>query len=58
MDYSDTSFSEVAHRLACAEINKIVMYQNDGQFLEQLPEGIGDHKEKFGAENYRKDNSF
>lgn len=57
IDYSDIHFSRAAHRLACAEINEIVKYQNDGQCLEQLPEGVGDREKKFWAKKYRKDNS-
>lgn len=53
IDYRDTSFSRAAHRLAYAEISEIVKYQNKGQCLEQMPEGIGMNEEKFWSENYK-----
>lgn len=54
IDYEDTSFSRAAHRLALAEIEQIVKYQNLGHCLEQLPEGVGSKEKKFWSENYSK----
>lgn len=53
VDYSDTSFSRAAHRLALAEISEIVKYQKKGQCLEQMPEGVGENEEKFWNKNYK-----
>ena len=53
VDYSDTSFSRAAHRLALAEISEIVKYQKKGQCLEQMPEGVGENEEKFWNNNYK-----
>lgn len=53
--YEDTSFSRAAHRLALAEINEIVKYQERGQCLEQMPEGVGMNEEKFWEENYKRE---
>lgn len=54
IDYEDTSFSKAAHRLALAEIQQIVNYQNQGHYLEQLPEGVGSNEKNFWEENYSK----
>lgn len=53
IDYSDTSFSKAAHRLAFAELQKIVQYQEQGQCEFQLPEGSGKNEEKYWEENYK-----
>ena len=53
VDYTDTSFSRAAHRLALAEISEIVKYQKKGQCLEQMPEGVGENEEKFWNKNYK-----
>ena len=54
VDYRDTHFSRAAHRLASVEISEIVKYQEAGQCLYQLPDGIGDREERFWTENYNK----
>lgn len=54
IDYEDTSFSRAAHRLALAEIQKIVEYQNQGQCLEQSLEGVGKTEEEYWKQNYKK----
>lgn len=54
IDYEDTSFSRAAHRLALAEIQQIVKYQEQEPCLEQLPEGVGPKEKEFWEENYRK----
>ena len=53
IDYSDTSFSKAAHRLALAELQQIVHYQSIGQCEFQTPEGAGTYEEKFWEENYK-----
>lgn len=53
IDYRDTSFSKAAHRLALAELQQIVHYQNIGQCEFQTPEGAGTYEEKFWKENYK-----
>lgn len=53
IDYTDTSFSKAAHRLALAELQQIVYYQNIGQCEFQTPEGTGTYEEKFWKENYK-----
>ena len=53
VDYTDTSFSRAAHRLALAEISEIVKYQKKGQCLERMPEGVGENEEKFWNKNYK-----
>ena len=52
--YEDTSFSRAAHRLALAELQEIVKYQEMGQCEFQTPEGVGTYEEKFWEENYKK----
>lgn len=54
IDYSDTSFSNAAHRLALAELQEIVKHQEKGQCQFQVPEGAGAYEEKFWQENYKK----
>lgn len=62
VDYSDSSFSRAAHRLALAELLEIVKYQEKGYCLGQLPEGFGKRERAYWENNYRKsdlaDNSF
>ena len=53
IDYHDTSFSKAAHRLALAELQKIVEYQEKGQCLDQRPEGAGGYVEKYWEKHYR-----
>ena len=55
VNYEDTSFSRAAHRLALAELNQIVKYQNKEQCLDQLPEGVGKKEKIYWEENYKKD---
>lgn len=52
VDYNDTSFSKAAHRLALAELQEIVKYQEIGQCEFQTPEGAGTYEEKYWEENY------
>lgn len=52
--YKDTEFSRAAHRLALAEIQQIVKYQELGQCLEQLPEGVGKYEKKYWERRYKK----
>lgn len=52
IDYRDTSFSKAAHRLALAELQKIVEYQEKGQCLDQRPEGAGGYAEKYWEKHY------
>lgn len=52
VNYDDISFSRAAHRLALCELQEIVKYQEKGQCLFQLPEGIGKNEEKFWEKNY------
>lgn len=54
IDYEDTSFSKAAHRLALAEIQQIAKYQELGQCLEQLPEGVGPNQKEYWERNYNK----
>lgn len=53
VNYEDTSFSIATHRLALAELQKIVYYQNKGQCIEQLPEGVGKNQRRYWEENYK-----
>ena len=53
IDYHDTSFSKAAHRLALAELQIIVEYQEKGQCLDQRPEGAGGYVEKYWEKHYR-----
>jgi len=50
IDYHDSSFSKAAHRLALAELQKIVQYQEQGQCEFQFPEGCGKNEENFGKQ--------
>lgn len=52
IDYRDTSFSKAAHRLALAELQKIVEYQEKGQCLDQRPEGAGNDAENYWEKHY------
>lgn len=54
IDYSDISFCNAAHRLALAELQEIVKYQEKGQCQFQVPEGAGAYEEKFWQEKYKK----
>lgn len=54
IDYFDESFSRAAHRLAYSELKYIVMYQKNGECLNQLPEGIGSNEFKYWESNYKK----
>lgn len=53
VQYKDTDFSRAAHRLALAEIQQIVKYQESKQCLEQLPEGIGKNEKKYWERRYK-----
>lgn len=53
IDYHDTSFTKAAHRLALAELQEIVNYQENGQCLFQTPDGVGIHEEEFWENNYK-----
>lgn len=53
VEYNDEFFSRAAHRSALVEIREIVKYQNLGQCLEQIPEGVGMNEVKFWQENYK-----
>ena len=52
-DYKDTYFSRAAHRLALAEFQEIVKYQEKGQCLLQTPEGVGKREKDFWEKNYK-----
>ena len=54
IDYHDTSFSKAAHRLALAELQRIVLYQEQGQCEFQMLEGSGTYEKKYWEENYKK----
>ncbi len=54
INYEDTYFSRASHRLALAEIQEIVKYQNIGQCLLQTPEGAGRKEKDFWEKNYKK----
>lgn len=57
VNYNDISFSRAAHRLALAELQEIVSCQENGQCLDQRPEGVGKYEEKFWEKNYKELNS-
>ena len=52
IDYHDTSFSRATHRLALAELQKIVEYQEKGQCLGQRPEEAGRYIENYWEKHY------
>lgn len=52
-DYKDTCFSRAAHRLALAEFQEIVKYQEMEQCLLQTPEGVGKREKDFWEKNYK-----
>ncbi len=52
IDYHDEKFTNSAHRLALAELNEIVKYQNKGECEFQLPENVGINEEKFWNNKY------
>lgn len=52
VDYYDTSFSRAAHRLAFAELYWITKYQNMGECLSQMPEGVGSKEENYWKRKY------
>ena len=54
MDYRDTSFSRAAHRLALAELTKIVEYQKKGQCEFQDFDGAKEFEKKFWESKYKK----
>lgn len=54
VDYHDTYFSRAAHRLALAELNWIVEYQDKGECIEQRPEGAGPNVKAFWEKNFKK----
>ncbi len=53
IDYHDTSFSKAAHRLALAELQRIVLYQEQGQCEFQIPEGSGTYERKYWEKHYK-----
>ncbi|MGO2564706.1 MAG: hypothetical protein ACTH8E_02885 [Brochothrix thermosphacta] len=53
IDYHDKSFSKAAHRLALAELHRIVQYQELNQCENQVPEGFGPNGIKFWEKNYK-----
>lgn len=53
IDYHDISFSKAAHRLALAELKRIVEYQEKGQCEFQIPEGSGKYEKNFWEVNYK-----
>ena len=53
IEYKDTHFSRAAHRLALCELQEIVKYQEIGQCLLQLPEGVGKKEEQFWERTIR-----
>lgn len=53
VSYYDTSFSKAAHRLALAELQEIVKYQEMGQCPFQVPEGAGAYEERYWEKNYK-----
>lgn len=53
IDYQDEFFRRASHRLALAEIQQIVNYQEQGQCLEQDLEGVGPNEENYWKENYQ-----
>lgn len=53
INYRADSFSKAAHRLALAELQEIVKYQELGQCMFQTPEGAGTYEEQFWEENYK-----
>ena len=52
VDYYDTSYSKAAHRLALAELEQIVKYQEKGHCLFQKPEGSSKNTQNFWEKNY------
>lgn len=53
IDYHDTSFSQAAHRLALAELQRIVEYQRKGQCEFQVPEGSGKYERNYWEKYYK-----
>ena len=53
IDYHDTSFSTAAHRLALAELQRIVEYQKNGQCEFQVPEGSGIYERRYWERYYK-----
>lgn len=53
IDYHDTSFSKAAHRLALAELQRIVQYQEQGQCEFQVPEGSGMYERRYWENHYK-----
>ena len=53
INYRDISFSKAAHRLALAELQEIVRYQEIGECQFQKPEGVGRYEELFWENNYK-----
>ena len=52
-EYKDIEFSRAAHRLALAEIQEIIKYQEKGQCLLQTPEGVGKNEKEFWEQKYK-----
>ena len=53
IDYKDTCFSKAAHRLALAELEKIVEFQKKGECLDQLPEGTTAYQKRYWENKYK-----
>ena len=53
IDYKDTCFSKAAHRLALAELEKIVEFQEKGECLDQLPEGTTAYQKRYWENKYK-----
>lgn len=53
IEYHDICFTRAAHRLALAELQEIVKYQEMGQCLFQSADGVGAYEENFWENNYK-----
>lgn len=53
IDYRDSYFSKAAHRLALAELQRIVQYQKLGQCEFQIPEGSTINERKHWEKHYK-----
>ena len=53
--YRDTDFSKAAHRLALAEYQQIVKYQELGQCLDQFPDGMGAKEKNYWESRYKEE---
>lgn len=53
IEYHDIYFTRAAHRLALAELQEIVKYQEKEQCLFQSVDCVGENEEKFWKDNYK-----